>query len=381
MSKLKKVLFVLGVIIVAGISGIVADRFIFPHLAATKFFAKYTFFKKASEDVTIINKTEQVFVKEDVSVSKIASQVAPSVVNIISSTGVSADKKLPASMTIKNGTGLIATSDGLVMTYASAVFLENASYKVIISDNNVYDATLVDTDSYSNLVFLKINASNLPAISFGNSDDVISGQKIIAIGNSSGTYNSFFAAGILGNLNYEYNLSENAIASSEKMEGVFETDLGRGENYVGGPIVDYSGQAIALTGANVRDGKNVYFQIPANKIKTVLDKEIRKELGTNPTLGIYYRSITKSYALVNSLPTESGALIYSPSAQQGLAIIANSSAAKAGLKLNDIIVAVAGEKIDQTHSLPDLLYKHKKGEQIDLSVLRNSQEMTISVAL
>jgi len=381
MGKLKKLLFVLGIIVVAGISGVVADRYIFPHLAVTKFFAKYAFFKKAAEDVTIINKTEQVFVKEDVSVSKIASQVAPSVVNIISSTGVPADKKLPASTAIKNGTGLVATSDGLIMTYASAIFLENAKYKVITSDNNVYDATLTNVDSYSNLAFLKINASNLPAVSFGNSDDVISGQKIIAIGNSSGAYNSFFAAGILGNLNYVYNLSENAIASSEKMEGVFETDLDRGENYVGGPIVDYSGQAIGITGTNMRDGKNVYFQLQANKIKTVLDKEIRKELGTNPILGIYYLSITKTYALVNNLPVESGALIFSPSAQQGLAIIANSSAAKAGLKLNDIIVSVAGEKIDQTHSLPDLLYKHKKGEQLDLSILRNSLEMTVSVAL
>ena len=114
---------------------------------------------------------------------------------------------------------------------------------------------------------------------------------------------------------------------------------------------------------------------------TILIEEIQKELNTNPVLGIYYLPITKAYALMNNLPIESGALIYSPSAQQGLAIIANSPAANAGLKLDDIIIAVSGEKIDAQKTLPDLLYEHKKGEEIELTILRNSQEMPIKVQL
>lgn len=384
MSKSKKILFVLGIIVISGISGIVTNRYLFPQMAAMKFFSKYAFFKKTTEDVTIINKTEQVYVKEDTSVSKIVSQVTSSVVNVISFVDAGTNKKNPASLqqpAIKDGTGLIITSDGLIMTYSKAIILENAKYKIITSDNNAYDATLVDVDSYSNLAFLKISAGNLPAISFSNSDEAVSGEKIIAIGNSSGAYNSFFAAGILSNLNYAHNLSDNTIASSEKLEGVFQTDLSDQENYIGGPLVDYSGQAIGLLGSTQRDGKMLFFAIPANKIKTVIDKEIQKELNTNPVLGIYYLPITKAYALMNNLPIESGALIYSPSAQQGLAIIANSPAANAGLKLDDIIIAVSGEKIDAQKTLPDLLYEHKKGEEIELTILRNSQEMPIKVQL
>jgi serine protease Do len=78
---------------------------------------------------------------------------------------------------------------------------------------------------------------------------------------------------------------------------------------------------------------------------------------------------------------EKGALIFSASGQQGLAIIANSSAAKAGLKINDIITSVSGQEISANNTLPDILYKYKKGDAVELTVLRDGQEMKIKVEL
>lgn len=378
MRKIKKLFFILIIITISGLSGIIANRYIFPYLSTTKLFTRYNFLKKFTEDVTIINKTEQIYVKDDTSINKIASQAESSVVNIISYSTV---EKKGTSPTIKNGTGLIATSDGLIITYNSAIIAENAKYKIIASDKNIYDATLLEIDSYSNLVFLKINASNLPAASFADSDEARPGEKIVAIGNNSGEYSSSFSAGILSNFNSGFNLSEKIIASSEKLEGVFESNLFLQENYVGGPVADYAGQIIGITGMVLRDNKESFFQIPSNKIKSVIDKEIRKELDENCALGIYYLPITKTYALINNLPAAAGALIYSPSGQQGLAIIINSPASNAGLKIRDIITAVSDEKIDPKNTLPDLLFKHKKGEEIELTILRNGQEMKIKVQL
>ena len=379
---MRKIFFILVIVLVSALSGIIANQYVFPYLATIKFFSKYSFFKKTTNDVTVINKTEQVYVKDDTSVGKIAAPVISSVVNIISTETVAEKKGQAVTLPIsKNGTGVIATSDGLVMTYLNAILPQNANYKVITNDNNIYDATLLDIDSYSNLAFLKINASNLSAVSFGNSDDAVIGERVIAIGNTSGIYDSFFATGILNRFNYEYNLSDKTIASSEKMEGVFEADLTRKADFVGGPLIDYSGQMIGLTGENDRDGKIFFFQIPSNKIKNVLAKEINKTIANNSTLGIYYLPITKTYALLNNLAVQNGAVVYSPSTQQGLAIIANSPAADAGLKLGDIITAVSGDKITDSQTLPDLLYKHNKGEKIELTILRNSQETKINVQL
>lgn len=377
MKKAKKVIFILLIVLIGGLSGIIANRYIFPYLSTTKIFSRYDFLKKSAENVTVINKTEQIYVKDDTSVNKIASQAESSVVNIISYSTV---EKKNAS-TIKNGTGLIITSDGLIITYASAIIAEDAKYKIIASDKNVYDAALLEIDSYSNLAFLKINAGNLPAASFADSDEAKPGEKIVAIGNNSGENSFSFSAGILSNFDSDFNLSEKIIASSEKLEGVFESNIFLQENYIGGPIVDYSGQIIGITGAVRRDNKEIFFQIPSSKIKTVIDKELRKELAMNCVLGIYYLPITKTYALANNLSIESGALIYSPSGQQGLAIIANSPAAGAGLKINDIITAVSNEKIDSKNTLPDLLFKRKKGEEVELAILRNGQEMKIRVQL
>jgi len=370
------------IIIISGASAIAADRYFFPYLSSTDAFSKNKFLKRFATDVTIINKTEQVFVKEDSTVTKLASQASSSIVNIISyrnnDVKTAAKDQLPSH---QNGTGIIVTSDGLIMTYLSAIIPENASYKVMLGDGATYDAKLHSIDSYSNLAFLKIEASNLPSISFGNSDDFRAGEKVIAIGNNMENYQNRYASGLLNEYNSTFNISGKALSVPEKLEGVFEADLGAGNNFVGGPIIDYSGQVIGITGSVASDNSVRYFQIPSNKANLVLQKTIRQETANNAQLGIYYIPITKSYAVINNLKTEKGARIVSSSGQQGLAVIAGSPAAKAGLQVNDIIIAVSGQDINSGNTLPDLLYKFKKGDIIELTVIRNAQEIKMNVQL
>jgi len=381
----KKILFIILIIFVSGISGIVADRYLFPHLIATKLFSKYEFLKKSAENVTVINKTEQVYVKEESSLDKIANQVSSSVVNIISypnsETKNSKSANVGAAALSKNGAGVIITSDGLIMTCLGAINSENSRYKIIAADGNVYDAEISSVDLWSNLVFLKINASNLPAISFGNSDDVKSGEKIVGIGNNQGGYRNRYASGQISSFNPTYNLSGKALSMSDKLEGIFEFNVDLGKDYIGGPLVDYSGQVVGVLGSIEKESRLDYFGIPSNKIKLVMDRAIKKELGNNYQLGVYYIPLTKTYSLTNNLPQSEGALVYSSSGQQGLAIISGSPASKSDLKINDIITQVNGEKISEDKSFPDLLYKYKKGEEIKLTIIRDSREMEIKVQL
>ncbi|MFA6048298.1 MAG: S1C family serine protease [Parcubacteria group bacterium] len=378
----KKIIFLILIILISGISAIVADRYIFPRLSNTDFFSRSKFLKKFTTDVTVINKTEQVYVKEDTTVTKLTSNVSSSIVNIISYAQADTKpgtKNIPAL--IQNGTGMIVTSDGLVMTYSSAIIPENANYKIILGDGGTYDAKLSSIDSYSNLVFLKINASNLPTISFGDSNAFQAGEKVIAIGNNLGNYQNRYAAGLLNDFNTTFNIAGKTVSSSEKMEGVFEADIRMESGFVGGPLIDYSGQVIGVIGSITENNEVRYFEIPSTKVQAVLQKTIKQETGDNAQLGIYFIPITKTYAMVNDLSIEKGAQINSPSGQQGLAIIANSPAAKAGLRINDIITAVSGQVISQDNTLPDLLYKYKKGDTIELSVLRDGQEIKTTVQL
>jgi S1-C subfamily serine protease len=380
----KKIFLIIVVVFLGGLGGIIADRYIFPYLSSTDYFMKHDWLKKAAEDITVINKTEQVFVKEETSITKISNQISASVVGIISYPQTDAKnsaRKNTTSVGPTYGTGLIVTSDGLIMTYEDAINLNNSRYKVVAYDGSSYDAEISGADAYSNLVFLKISAGNLSAVSLGNSDDIKPGEKIIAIGINPGDFSHVYSAGLISNFSPTYNLAGKSISSSDKLEGVFEADLNSEKNYIGGPIVDYTGQVIGVVGTNEADNTQKFFQIPSNKITKVIDRAIKKELDSDPALGIYFIPLTKSYSLVNNLNIDHGALIYSPSGQPGLAIISGSAGQKAGLQINDIITKINDQEININHTLPDLLYQYKKGDLIELVVLRSGQEIKIPVQL
>ncbi|GBE16297.1 serine protease Do-like HtrA [bacterium BMS3Abin15] len=375
--KVKKIirflLIIIFIFIIGGVSSVIVDRYIFPKLSATKFFSKFKFFQKANENVTIIEKTEQITVKEDDSVNEIASQAATAVVNIVSISDTGNQSG--------NGTGVIATSDGLIITYRDAVIKEEAKYKVLIFNGSSYDAELLGIDEFSGLAFLKINISNLPVMPFSNSSDSRPGKKLIAIGNSFGEYQNRFAAGLLSNINKTFNLSGKTLSSSEKLEGVFETDFNSQESYLGGPMIDYNGELIGIIGTVTIDNKQKYFQIPSNIVKKTMEAAIEGSLKERPYLGIYYVPITKAYAIANDLERDKGALIYSASGKQGLAIISGSPASKAGLKLNDVIIAIGEREINLDNPLSNILSEYKKGDEIELTVIRNGEGMSLKVQL
>jgi S1-C subfamily serine protease len=389
---IKKTTYVVVIVLIAGLSGVVADRYIFPYLANSHVFSKYKFFKKAGENVTVINKTEQIYVKEESSVNKITNQIVPSIVNIASypeDLSVSFSSKKIIQTT--NSTGEIMTSDGIIMTTASAIIpnyssLDKSSintpgriFRVMTNDGNTYDGKLLSIDSWSDLAFLKIDASNLPILSLGNSDEYNPGEKLISISNNSSQYQNKFATGMLSSFEPTYNISGEALSRAEKLEGVFLTDFNANILASGGPIIDYAGQTIGIVSSTIKNGNIEYFQIPSNKIRRVLDKVIEDNLTPNISLGLYYLPITKSLSLANDLSSDRGALIYSASAQQGLAVISGSSADKAGLRINDIIVKINDIELDLKNNLSDALYKYKKGDEVEFTIFRVEKEMKIKV--
>jgi S1-C subfamily serine protease len=178
-----------------------------------------------------------------------------------------------------------------------------------------------------------------------------------------------------------FNISGESLSTAEKLEGVFLSDFSNEKVSIGGPIINYSGQTIGMTGSVSKNGKIEYFQIPSNKIKKVLDKVIEKKIDSNPIFGAYYKPINKSYSLVNGLDINYGAMIYSKSGQNGLAVIAKTPAAKAGLKINDIITKIGENEITLLNNFSNLLYNYKKGDMIEVTILRDKKEMKISVQL
>jgi len=378
MKKSQKVIFWIMILLVGGLGGLIADRYFFPYLSSTSFFSKYDFLKRSTEDVTVINKTEQVFIKEENTVNKTTGKVSSSLVKIISYQKNSSQK----IQTTKEGMGAVVTSDGLILAVSSNIDTQKDTlYKIIFNDGARFDGEFFATDSFSELSFIKINAANLNTVSFANSDDIKAGEKIVAFGKNHGKQFIALSSGLIKGFENSYNLSGKTISSSEKMEGVYKTDINFDSNFDGGLITDFASQVVGIVESLEKNGQIEYFAIPSNEVKKVIEKAINNQLETAPVLGIYYISLNKDYAEINNLPVTEGALIYTPSLNPGLAIIANSAAAKAGLKLNDIITKINDQAINANKPLSNVLYSYKKGESINITILRNSEEITKNIIL
>jgi len=379
------IFFVLLVFFLSGLSLVIIDRYLLPHLATVKWLGKYKLLKKATEDVVVVNKTEQVTVSEDQTISRYSNNSASSVAEIISYKKDSkGSARLGDSSQVKYGSGLIVTADGLILTHKDAIFSEQADYRIFVAKDKYFDARLVAIDSFTNLVFLKIDGTpDLSAASFIAPEDMKVGVKAVAIGRSSSGFQAVFKSGLVSQYESSFSLA-GAIPLSEKLQGVyiadFDMDEEGDERTIGGAVADYNGNVIGILGVRKIADQKQYFIIPVNCVQELIKQYISTGSIKRGALGIYYLSLSAESASLSGGP-DKGALVYSPSGQQGLAVLSESAAEKAGIRVMDVIVSVNGEEVNSENNLAYLVSKYKPGEEINLKIMRDGKEMDIRVVL
>ncbi len=387
-SKLLKAVAFCGLIfILSGISFVVIDRYVFPKLIANEWLAKYKIFKKAAENVVVVNKTEQVTVSEDRTVSRYSNKSASSVVEILSR-----KRELKISNAIfpqdtKIGSGVIVTAEGLVATHKNALAGENPDCQVITGSGEKLGARVVLSDSFSDMALLKIDgAENLPTASFIAPEDIKVGAKVVAIGRNGNNAQTVFKSGLLNRFAADFSIG-GPIASSEKLQGVYFANFEMADegdaNLVGSAIADYNGDVVGILGARKSGSSEQYFAIPVSYVDGLVKQFIEKGVVQRGTLGVYYLPLTgeNSVQLADGREISRGALVYTPSGQQGLAVIAGSPADKAGIKVMDVIASVNGEEVNLEQNLAYLISKYKPGDEITLKILREGREMEMKVIL
>lgn len=401
--------WILVIAFLGGFAGVVAERFFLPWLSSLESLRGIKMLQKANERVTVIEKTEQVTVKEDFSVTKTAQGVLPAVVSIVTyndekqpetavakaninamTTANAGDSalKIQSSQDIQNyvKTGLILTSDGLIMSVLTnekelSETQTDWKFKIMAADGREFDAKIKAIDPYSNLVFFKADFSNMSVPTLGDSDKLESGEKIIVAGNTVGEYQNNFSLGIIREKDLTFSLLNSELSSSDLMEGAIISDAQIDYKNIGGPVIDFSGTVVGLANQIEKDGKKFGFIVPINSIRPSIDRIINSPEFKRPQLGVYYLSINREIALLNNLPVNQGALVYSFSGQQGLAVIKNSAADLAGIKIGDVVTGVNDAKIDLSHSLSSLIAQFQPGDEVTLKVLRAGKELEINAKL
>ncbi len=378
-------LFIVAIFLLGGLGGVFFERFVLPALSSIELLSDYSLFKKAGERTTIINKTEQVVIREDDSVERIISQPATAVVNVVTvfEDGASVKTTTPVvgGRQVETRTGVLLTNDGLIVTYTNtAPEKEGVWYTALLFDGKNYRARLVGYDSLTNLAYFHLEETlTVPAIALANSDDARIGKRLIAIGNSFAEYQNRIAIGALQNKNRTLNLSAQSVAASEKWEGVFEMDIPHVKEFVGGPAIGYNGEMVGLVGSYTYNNETVGFILPANAVKSSYERVVGNTLDKRVSLGVYYLPLTKAFALSQGLKHDRGALVFSPGGETGLAVLANSIAAKAGIQAGDIISAVDKQEVNLDNPLPFLLSRYNQGDTAEILIIRNGEEKALQI--
>lgn len=318
----------------------------------------------------------QVLVQESSATIDVVKQVSPSVVSITSES--TAQSLFGGAQTVEGaGSGIIVTANGLIMTNKHVVSDASASYTVFTSDGKQYAGTVVARDPINDLAFVRIKASGLKPAKLGDSSKLVVGQSVIAIGNALGQFQNTATTGIISGLGRP--IVAGGDGSSESLQDLIQTDAAINPGNSGGPLVNLEGEVIGINTAVSGNGQNISFAIPINEVKSQVSSVESQGKIIRPYLGVAYVPITNDIARRYSLSTNQGAYLVSSDNQS--AIQSGSPAEKAGLKENDIIIKIGNDSITGSNSLTSLIGKHKVGDKVTLTVIRDNKTITVSATL
>lgn len=281
---------------------------------------------------------------------------------------------------IGGGTGFIISADGLILTNKHVVADEEASYTVLTSGGERYEARVLSEDFLNDIAILKIDARDLPVAEFGDSDKLEIGQTVIAIGNALAEYRNTVTKGVVSGIGRTVAAGD-GFGLSEVIEGAIQTDAAINPGNSGGPLINLSGQVIGINTAINRAGQLVGFAIPINSAKPAVESV--KEYGriVRPFLGVRYVLINEQIAKANNLEVNYGALIARGRTDTDLAVVPGSPADKAGLVENNIILEINGQKIDEKNNLARSIAKYRPGDEIGLKIYHKGEEKMVKVEL
>jgi serine protease Do len=277
------------------------------------------------------------------------------------------------------GSGLIFDPRGWILTNKHVV--QGADQiEVTLNDTRVFPATIYGIDTLTDLAIIKVDATDLPSAPIGSSDKLEVGQLAIAIGNPLGTFENTVTTGVVSGLGRQIQAGDAAQTSSEQLNNLIQTDAAINPGNSGGPLVNSAGQVIGINTAVNQEAQGIGFAIPIDVARPIMSLALAGKPIARPWIGVYYTVVTAQLASAQHLAADYGVVI-EPTSNGSPGIFPDSPAAKAGLKEGDQIVAVDGEKVDETHDLGTLVLPHLPGDTIVLHVLRDGSSLDVRVKL
>jgi serine protease Do len=268
------------------------------------------------------------------------------------------------------GSGVIISPDGYIVTN-NHVIDGAVDIRVTMSNREVLSAKLVGADPLTDLAVLKVNASNLPSVPWGNSTGLRPGQTVLAFGNPYG-YRFTVTRGIISALN-----RPNPDPSDRRKPGEFiQTDAAINPGNSGGALVDARGELIGINTFLISSSgsfSGMGFAIPAQIVQPTVETLIRDGKVTHPFIGIQIADVTPDNAKFFQMKKAEGALVSE--------VGPDTPGAKAGLRTGDVITELDGKPVADAGQLQMMVGQKRPGDTIHLLVVRESKPTNIAVTL
>lgn len=320
---------------------------------------------------------------EVLSTEEIVQKVLPSVVGVesqftVTESGYYYGFGMPSNSATGTGTGVVITEDGYIVTNAHVIYDSEHgagladSINVHMDDDESYDAEVVGYDTDCDLAVLKIDADGLTPAEFGDSDSLMLGESVIAIGNPLGfDLRNTVTSGIVSGLNRN-------ITINDKSMNLIQTDTAINSGNSGGPLINKKGQVIGINSSKMSSGygdasiEGIGFAIPSNETSSIIDDLMQYGYVTGkPQLGISCQDVTESISRMYNMPVG----VYITEVSE------DSAAEKAGLQSGDIIVAVDGKDVETAEALNAQKNTHTAGDTVEITYIRGGKEKTVDITL
>jgi serine protease Do len=320
------------------------------------------------------------------SFSNLAKKVAHSVVNISTTQKLEGEQAMPWLMpegpfrdyferffgemplppleTQALGSGFIIDRQGHIFTN-NHVVAKATEIRVRLQNGEEYDAEVIGRDPKTDIALIRIQAEAQlpPPAELGNSEDIQVGDWVLAVGNPFGLGHTV-TAGIIG--------AKSRMIGAGPYDNFIQTDAAINPGNSGGPLFNSKGQVVGINTAIVAQGQGIGFAIPINMARELLP-QLKTGKVVRGYLGIGIQDVAEELSQALNLKTEKGVIVSQ--------VMPNTPAAVAGLQEGDVIVSVNGKPVETAHGLSARVAGMKPGKEVDLKIVREGKEQTLTATL
>lgn len=271
------------------------------------------------------------------------------------------------------GTGFVVDEDGLIITNQHVVSDTTADYKVVTQGGEEFIVLEIVKDDLNDIALIQIDLEGreLRPLTLGDSDSLLVGQSVVAIGTPLGQFVGSATTGIISGLDRSVTAGTGWFGSTARTyENVIQTDAAVNPGNSGGPLINSQGEVIGINFATTAGADNISFAIPINRVRDRLEEFRTYGRFIRPYLGVTYQMVSEYEALYYT-DVVPGALI--------LRVDPTSPAYEAGIRRGDIIIEFDGEQVDRPFA--DIIQQRSVGEEVEVIVFREGSEESLLVTL